>query len=223
MPCRPTTPRLPFLSPTTRIHPVCPVPFPQPRRARSSDLLAAQLKSERFGQGIWFALQAWPALTVAIQSQFGGPDGADKRDWLAGAIQDIFENDPQTDQLDIETVLLQVMEDEFDVRLEDESEVFVAATIVKLKDEITQGKFDTIDAMERRWRERRGKGPNLGNIQVVQEGGVGEGDSDDSDDYEDEDATMDDAPQLVPAAPKEKPEPEVDEDGFTKVVGKKKR
>lgn len=115
------------------------------------------------------------------------------------------------------------MEDEFDVRLEDESEVFVAATIVKLKDEITQGKFDTIDAMERRWRERRGKGPNLGNIQVVQEGGVGEGDSDDSDDYEDEDATMDDAPQLVPAAPKEKPEPEVDEDGFTKVVGKKKR
>ncbi|KAK8241097.1 Pre-rRNA-processing protein TSR2-domain-containing protein [Phyllosticta capitalensis] len=182
-----------------------------------------QLKSERFGQGIWFALQAWPALTVAIQSQFGGPDGADKRDWLAGAIQDIFENDPQTDQLDIETVLLQVMEDEFDVRLEDESEVFVAATIVKLKDEITQGKFDTIDAMERRWRERRGKGPNLGNIQVVQEGGVGEGDSDDSDDYEDEDATMDDAPQLVPAAPKEKPEPEVDEDGFTKVVGKKKR
>ena len=34
---------------------------------------------------------------------------------------------------------------------------------------------------------------------------------------------MDDAPALVPAKPKAKPEPEVDEDGFTTVVGKKKR
>jgi len=35
---------------------------------------------------------------------------------------------------------------------------------------------------------------------------------------------MDTAPDLVPAQPKkEKVEPEVDEDGFTKVVGKKKR
>ncbi|KAK7535258.1 Pre-rRNA-processing protein TSR2-domain-containing protein [Phyllosticta citribraziliensis] len=197
-----------------------------PVSAATNSSPAHQLKSERFGQGIWFALQAWPALTVAIQSQFGGPDGADKRDWLAGAIQDILENDPDTDQLDIETVLLQVMEDEFEVRLEDESEVLVAATIVKLKDEVTQGKFDTVDAMERRWRERRGKGPNLGNIQVVQEGGVNDA-TDDSDlevyGDEDEDATMEDAPQLVPAAPKEKSEPEVDEDGFTKVVGKKKR
>ncbi|KAK7538883.1 pre-rRNA-processing protein TSR2 [Phyllosticta citricarpa] len=195
-----------------------------PVSVASGSSAAQQLKSERFGQGIWFALQAWPALTVAIQSQFGGPDGADKRDWLAAAIQEIFENDPETDQLDIETVLLQVMEDEFEVRLEDESEVLVATTIIKLKDEVAQGKFDTVDAMERRWRERRGKGPNLGNIQVVQKGGVNdESDSSDDNEDEDEDATMEDAPQLVPAAPREKPEPEVDEDGFTKVVSKKKR
>ncbi|KAK7517658.1 pre-rRNA-processing protein TSR2 [Phyllosticta citriasiana] len=195
-----------------------------PDSVASGSSAAQQLKSERFGQGIWFALQAWPALTVAIQSQFGGPDGADKRDWLAAAIQEIFENNPETDQLDIETVLLQVMEDEFEVRLEDESEVLVATTIIKLKDEVAQGKFDTVDAMERRWQERRGKGPNLGNIQVVQKGGVGdESDSSDDNEDEDEDATMEDAPQLVPAAPREKPEPEVDEDGFTKVVSKKKR
>ena len=35
---------------------------------------------------------------------------------------------------------------------------------------------------------------------------------------------MDDAPALVPARPKEpKPEPEIEEDGFEKVVGKKRR
>ncbi|EOD51165.1 putative pre-rRNA processing protein [Neofusicoccum parvum] len=179
-----------------------------------------EFKSERFGHGIWFALQAWPALTVAIQSQFGGPDGADKRDWLAGAISDIFDNDPETDQLDIEAVLLQVMEDEFEVRLEDDSEVPVAAAIVKMKTEINQNIFDTVDAMERRWRERRGKGPNLSNVHVVQEGTQ----DSDSDDYEDDDDTdMGEAPQLVAAQPKEKVEPEVDEDGFTTVVGKKRR
>ncbi|KAB2571233.1 putative pre-rrna processing protein [Lasiodiplodia theobromae] len=184
-----------------------------------------EFKSERFGHGIWFALQAWPALTVAIQSQFGGPDGADKRDWLAGAITEIFENDPETDQLDIETVLLQVMEDEFEVRLEDDSEVAVAATIVKIKNEISNNVFETVDAMEHRWRKRRGKGPNLANVEVVQEGTQdASGSDDDDDDYEDDDdMDMGEAPQLVPAPPKEKVEPEVDEDGFTKVVGKKRR
>lgn len=196
---------------------------------RLSDAAAAEFKAERFGHGIWFALQAWPALTVAIQSQFGGPDGTDKRDWLAGAIVDIFENDPETDQLDVEAVLLQVMEDEFEVRLEDESEVLVAATIYKLKTEINQDIFETVDLMERRWRERRGKGPNLSNVHVVQEGTQDQATDNDNDDDDDEDAEdtdgmeMSDAPQLVPAQPKEKVEPEVDDDGFTKVVGKKRR
>ncbi|EKG16335.1 hypothetical protein MPH_06462 [Macrophomina phaseolina MS6] len=119
------------------------------------------------------------------------------------------------------------MEDEFEVRLEDDSEVLVAATIVKIKNDIDQNIFETVDAMERRWRQRRGKGPNLGNVQIVQEGTLdGDDDDDDDDDVdddEDEDTDMGEAPQLVAAQPKEKVEPEVDEDGFTKVVGKKRR
>ncbi|KAF2136402.1 uncharacterized protein K452DRAFT_362560 [Aplosporella prunicola CBS 121167] len=187
-----------------------------------------KLKADRFGQGIWFALQAWPALTVAIQSQFGGPDGADKRDWLAGAIADIFVDNPDTDQLDVETILLQVMEDEFEVRLEDESEVAVAHTIMKIHTEIFhEAKFTTVDAMEKRWVDRRGKGPNLGNVRVVENDGTNNNNNDDDDDvYTDEedgeDMDMDEAPPLVPTAPKEKPEPEVDEDGFTKVIKKRR-
>lgn len=119
------------------------------------------------------------------------------------------------------------MEDEFEVRLEDDSEVFIAATIIKVKDEISQGIFTTVDAMERRWRERRGKGPNLGNVQIVQEGTLDRSDDDDDDDDDDnedcDDTDMGEAPQLVAAQPKEKAEPEIDEDGFTKVVGKKRR
>ncbi|OMP86668.1 hypothetical protein BK809_0003840 [Diplodia seriata] len=118
------------------------------------------------------------------------------------------------------------MEDEFEVRLEDESEVAVAATVVKIKDELNNNVFETVDAMERRWRQRRGKGPNLTNVEVVQEGTQDKSDSDDDadDDVEDDDDTdMGEAPQLVAAEPKEKVEPEVDEDGFTKVVGKKRR
>ena len=40
---------------------------------------------------------------------------------------------------------------------------------------------------------------------------------------EEEDIEMSDAPQLVDKAKKEKLEPEVDEDGFTKVVGRRKK
>ncbi|KAF2091385.1 hypothetical protein K490DRAFT_32884, partial [Saccharata proteae CBS 121410] len=179
----------------------------------------------RFELGIWYALQAWPALTVAIQSQFGGPNGADKRDWLAGAIADIFDQNPETDAEDVEMVLLQVMEDEFEVRLEDESEVPIAANIFKMKQEIAAGEYTTVDQMERRWQKRRGKGPNLSNVQVIQQGTTEDDSGDSVDDEEasgdegDDDVEMGDAP---PAPPKPKPEPEVDEDGFTKVVGKKR-
>ena len=76
--------------------------------------------------------------------------------------------------------------------------------------------------LEQRWRNR---GQIKTNIQIV-ENDQTVGDDEDWDD-EDEDVQMADAqdivPNLVPALKKEKPEPEVDEDGFTKVVGRKKR
>jgi pre-rRNA-processing protein TSR2 len=157
-----------------------------------------------------------------VQNQWGGPDSSDKRDWLAGQISELFANEPTTDTEDVEVMLLQVLEDEFGVRLEDETEVGVARDIMFIRKEVGEGRTDTVDKLHRKWEARKGKEVDTGSVQVKETSQEADWDSvDEESDEDDEDVDMGDAPALVPAKPKQ--EPEVDEDGFTKVVGKKKK
>ena len=158
-----------------------------------------------------------------MQNQWGGPDSSDKRDWLAGQISDLFTSAPTTDTEDVEIMLLQVLEDEFGVRCEDETEVAVASQIMAIRKEISEGSTETVDRMQRKWEQRNGKEVATGSVNVEDGEVEGEWDSvdEESEEEEDEDVHMGEAPRLV--APKETVEPEVDEEGFTKVVGKKKR
>ncbi|KAF1972623.1 hypothetical protein BU23DRAFT_554842 [Bimuria novae-zelandiae CBS 107.79] len=173
----------------------------------------------QFDLGIWYTLFNWATLTVAIQNQWGGPDSSDKRDFLAGALSERFAAEPSTDQDDIEIMLLQFLEDEFGVRCEDETEVGVAQDIIKIRQEVGERNFVTVEALKQRWESRRGREVNTGNVQVREVEQEGEWDS--VDEESESDVEMEDAP--VVKAPREKPVPEVDEEGFTKVVGKKKR
>jgi pre-rRNA-processing protein TSR2 len=119
-------------------------------------------------------------------------------------------------------MLLQVLEDEFGVRLEDETEITVAREIMAIRKEVGEGNTATVDALQKKWEERQGKEVATGSVSVRESNQEGEWDSvDEESDEDDEDVEMGDAPALVPAKPK--PEPEVDEEGFTKVIGKKKR
>ena len=74
-----------------------------------------------------------------------------------------------------------------------------------------------------RWEEKRSKGPEKLTFTRVEK------EEDDQDtDWESsgedaEDVEMGEAPQSVPAQNRAKQEPEVDEEGFTKVAGRKKR
>ena len=119
------------------------------------------------------------------------------------------------------------MNDEFEIVLEDESAQEIAAKIVGLRKLTLQGDFSMVDDMYARWKERQTRGSTAVKFQHV-ERGEDEDDTDwDSEDIEEEvvgeeDVDMKDAPALVRAL-KEKAQPEVDEDGFTKVVGKKKK
>lgn len=182
--------------------------------------MTAQLQ-EKFDLGIWHVLFNWATLTVAVKNQWGGPDSSDKRDWLAGQISELFTNEPQTDAEDVEVMLLQVLEDEFGIRLEDETEVQVAKDVMAIRKEVGEGKTETIDALHKKWEARQGKEVATGDVNVRESNQDADWDS--VDEESDEDVDMDDAPALVPARPKEpKPEPEVDDDGFTKVVGKRR-
>ncbi|KAI4640584.1 uncharacterized protein J4E78_010607 [Alternaria triticimaculans] len=184
----------------------------------------AEQHQDKFDLGIWHALFNWNNLTVAVQNQWGGPDSSDKRDWLAGQISELFAAEPLTDQEDVEVVLLQVLEDEFGVRVEDETEVAVAREIMAIRREIGEGNTAMVDALQKKWEDRKGKEVATGSVNVKETNQDFEGDSVDEETDEDEDVDMDDAPALVPAKPKAaKPEPEIDEDGFETVVSKKKR
>lgn len=175
----------------------------------------------KFDLGIWHSLFNWQILTVAIQNQWGGPDSSEKRDWLAGAISELFISEPETDAEDVEVMLLQVLEDEFGIRLEDETEVAVAREIMVIKKEVSEGNFSKVDALQKKWEERKGKEVATGDVRVKEGNQDAEWDSVDEESDEDEDEEMGEAPALVPAKPK--PAPEVDDDGFTKVVGKRRK
>lgn len=133
---------------------------------------------------------------------------------------------PETDAEDLEDVLIQVMNDEFDVVVDDESAAGVAGTIMGMREQVRRGEFGGIQQMWEDWERKSKEKQNAGAMFKRVEDQDQESSDDDDEEEEDEedgDVEMGEAPELVRAAPREKVEPEVDEDGFTKVVGRRKR
>lgn len=196
-------------------------PGPQPAASSRPAATPEQLQSA-FDNSVWYLLALWHPLHIAVSSSWGGPSSSDKRDWFAGAISDLLTTRPDTDAEDLECFLLQIMQDEFDCNVEDESEVTVARDILGVRKRMMEER--TVEAareVEDRWRNRGNMKTDI-SVRVVEEEGEWEGIEEDDD--EDEDDEVDDAPQLVPAAaPKGKVAREIDDDGFQKVVSKKKR
>ena len=188
----------------------------------------------KFDLSIALALSTWPALTLAVQENWGGPNALDKRDWFAGAISELIASPPDGQPVDavyLEDFMLQVMNDEFDVNIEDDSAEEVAHEIMRFRLDTEAGDFTRVDEMMRLWQEKQGKGTRerIGFARGQDEDNDTDWDDDDDDDDDDNDEgdgsvdiEMDEAPPLVKAQ-REKPVPEVDDDGFTKVVGRKKR
>ena len=181
-----------------------------------------------FEHSIWYLLDLWSAMRVALANNWGGPASSDKRDHLAAEISTLWARDPETDAEDVAFVLLDYMGSEFECEVEDGSEGDVAREILGVRERLlVSGDLAVKREVEARWRNR---GQMRGSVQVrevnqdAEEGAVVEGEEEDSEEEEDEDGDVDmDAPPLVPVVPRERPAPIVDEDGFTKVVGKKRR
>ena len=182
-------------------------------------------------------LWAWPALTLAIQNAWGGSPqvSTDKRDWLAGAVSELLTSAPPqlSDVSDLEEVLLQVMVDEFEVVIDDGSAEETARKIWKGVEKVKSGDITEVEELHRRWQDRQGTGEERVKIARGQDQEGEETDWDEEDDNEEEwngfddgdamDVDMDEALPLVETKPKQRVKPEVGDDGFTKVVSKKKR
>ena len=123
--------------------------------------------------------------------------------------------------------MLQIMNDEFDVNVDDGSGEEIAAKIIGLRKLTLQGDFALVDEMYSKWQERQSRGGRgTINIQHVTKNDDEDETDWDSEDIEEEDGDndveMEEAPPLV-KAPKEKVQPKVDDEGFTEVVGRKRR
>ena len=173
-----------------------------------------------------------------MQNGWGGADSADKRDWFAGAVVELFPDftdaapatpaaaaaaaeEPELE--DVETVLLQVMVDEFDVNVDDDSGAEVAKQILRARTQCAAGQFDEVDSLRERFANLGGKKVDgiFKKADDADQDTDWESGDDDNDDDSGQDVDMGEAPALAPA-PRERPAPQVDEDGFT-VVTKKKR
>jgi len=174
-----------------------------------------------FARGVIARLTLWPALRLAIEQSWGGPESLQKRTWMASVIVDAFDTtqNPQTpDVYYIEETLLQIMEDEFDAAMEDGSPEQVARDVVYLWNNIREPRGEQ---RVREWEEQAQKlrGSKVPFHAEASADGESEEDEDVSEDEDDNEA-----PQLLESGEEtKKSEPEVDEDGFTLVKSKGKR
>jgi len=179
----------------------------------------------KFDVSIALSLASWPALTLAVENHWGGPNSGEKRDWFAGAVSDLLQGTPDADAEYLEEFMLNVLNDEFDVNVEDGSAEEVADNILELRRLTLKGDFKLVDEMMARWQEKQRRGGEKVGMKFVEGDDAEEEvdwDSDGADQVEDdEDVEMDEAPSLV-IAPIDKPPLEIDEDGFTKVVGRRR-
>ena len=203
-----------------------------------------------FARGVLALLDLWPALTIAVAEQWGGPESADKKIFLASTLIDEFESNatylppssstspridlatatnPPLDHDDIADLLNQIMSDEFDANIEDGSIDAVAADIVRLwRDVFSAAPEAIVEALERKAGEVRRMGVKASSGGELVEVDDEEGESGSGSESEDDGMDVDgkEAPTLVPKE-KEKevsvPEPVIDEDGFTLVQTKTRR
>jgi len=85
----------------------------------------------KFTHATALIIHSWSALDIAVKNEWAGPESSNIRDWLGGAIVDMFSFPPgkRIDVEDIEEILLQVVDDEFELRLEDDSAYQVILTL----------------------------------------------------------------------------------------------
>ncbi|KAG9316981.1 Pre-rRNA-processing protein TSR2-domain-containing protein [Chiua virens] len=197
-----------------------------------------------FARGTLARLTLWPALRLAVHASWGGPESAQKQRWLAGVLVDQFEsfivdsssttsttpvptstpavNEPPPDDAYVEELLLQIMVDEFEVTLEDESAGAVARDVVRLFESTRTGDDRFVKTLEEQAEKVKGKVPTYergaGSGSDEDESGSSEGEWEDEEQIESDGESV---PQLLNRAePQTREEPQVDEDGFTMIKRK---
>lgn len=173
----------------------------------------------RFELGVCMCLYNWTDLTTAVDNNWGGSDSEEKREWLVGNIVELFEEATVLDALDIQTRLSQVMEDEFDTVVDDDSDFATAQTLIQIWMECSQGIFTTVENQYNKYEKSKN---NKSTVKVDdQTTGGDESEEDDNDEDIPELHNVD--TEMSDVGEKEKQGPIIDDDGFEVVQRKGRR
>ncbi|QLG73112.1 hypothetical protein HG535_0E01960 [Zygotorulaspora mrakii] len=193
-----------------------------------SNLLFADEKQQaRFELGVSMMIYKWDALETAVQNSWGGPDSADKRDWITAIVVDMFKNEKVVDSPLIEETLLYAMLDEFDTNVEDGSALPIAVRIIEIYIECQQQNYSTVSELYEKWLEkeknRADTAPKL--VKVEEDPLNPDMSSSDGEDDEENDQNTNSVVEEDVDMDSAIPEPIVDEDGFELVqkIGKGRR
>ncbi|CAO3645694.1 unnamed protein product [Mucor fragilis] len=164
-----------------------------------------------FEEGVSYIFHNWTALKLAVEQDWGGVDSAEKREWFIDVIIEHFgKHGKKLDIDEVEDILSQIMTDEFNATLEDDSPYLVAKHLVLLFNQCINGNYEELE----RLREKA-KTQNTFVASTCVKQGDDSDDEDEGDDSQDtnndhsngnndQDDDMDEAPQ----------EPLVDADGW---------
>lgn len=174
----------------------------------------------RFELGVSMLVHSWDALDIAVANSWGGPDSAEKRDWITGIVVQLFKDDKVVDAALIEETLLYAMLDEFDTNVDDGTAAPIANSIIDLYTECAVGNYSTTETLYTKWLERQSNGwaskPRLVQVNEVVS-------SDDDEEEEEEEEDMDVDMEEEQQQPHTVPEPVIDDDGFELVQKKGKK
>lgn len=170
-----------------------------------------------------YLLFSYPPLTLAVKESFGGPQSPQKREWLAGTLSEYMATAPSAEADDIGELLVQVFGDEFEMVVDDGTLEGLCRGLEAARDAVREGKGGGVV------RELKGvyDCSLKGNGTIVAGCADGDDEEEDEDDEDDDGDSQDSgdgsADEMVLDAwtskSKAPPEPpEVDEEGFTKIV-----
>ncbi|SCV99403.1 LAFE_0A02410g1_1 [Lachancea fermentati] len=189
------------------------------------DVSSLEFKDEkqqaRFELGVSMMVYKWDALDIAVANSWGGPDSAEKRDWITGVIVDLFKTGKIVDVGLIEETLLYAMVDEFDTNVEDDSALPIAAGIVRLYRECDALNYSNVERLYVEWQEKQARKTDA-RIVEVKEDPMNPDVSDSEDDEQEEVPMLAEDVEMDIDEPN-KPETIIDEDGFELVTKKGRR
>ncbi|XP_032873030.1 pre-rRNA-processing protein TSR2 homolog [Amblyraja radiata] len=82
-----------------------------------------------FAESVAATLGSWPALQIALENGFGGVYGQQKADWMVTAVERYFLDNADLDRVEVEELLAELLDNEFDTVVEDGSVLEVAEEI----------------------------------------------------------------------------------------------